>query len=509
MMGHLTIMPIILPVLALVAALLAERRGIGAQRAIAWVATLLQWLVSIILLVQADDGVTRVYLLGGWESWLGIALAVDRLSALMLATTTTLALASLAYACSGWDQRAPHFHALFQAQLMGLAGAFLTADLFNLFVFFEVLLIASYGLMLSGGRGPALRAGLHYVAFNVAASTLYLFAIGLLFGLLGALNMAEMAQRIAVAPAADLPLIQAAGGLLLVVFCAKAALFPLHLWLPETYRRTPAPVLVLFAIMTKLGVYAVLRVFGTLFGADAGELAGFAWPWLIAAAALGLPLAALGALAASSLHRLTAWLVVSSAATLFLAIGFATPETVGAGLYYLVQSAFAAAALFLLGDTIARQRHSAGDSLRTVDRVARRAALGLLFLVVAIWLAGMPPLAGFIGKVALLAAIPEAAASWAWSLILVAGLLTLIALSAAGSHLFWREDNAPPTEERPPHPSEYVAIMLLLALSLALSVFAEPLLRYSRDAAGQALSPVGYHETLLGRQAGPETGGSP
>ena len=234
MMNHLPVLPIVLPLLVAGLMVLLEKRGVGLQRALGLGSSLAQLVIAGWLVNRAASGEISVYLLGNWEAHLGIALAVDRLSALMLLTTALLGLVALLYAAAGWERSAPHFHALFQIQLVGLNGAFLTADLFNLFVFFEVLLIASYGLMLSGGRGERMRAGLHYVAFNITASTLYLFAVGLLYGLLGALNLAELAERISVAPATNLPLIAAAGGLLLVVFCAKAALFPLSLWLPET-----------------------------------------------------------------------------------------------------------------------------------------------------------------------------------------------------------------------------------------------------------------------------------
>jgi multicomponent K+:H+ antiporter subunit D len=190
----------------------------------------------VALTAQVDQGGLLVYLLGDWPARLGIALMADRLGALMVLTTTLLAIPCLLYAALGLGPRALHFHALFQLQLAGLNGAFLTGDLFNLFVFFEVLLIASYGLLLSGGRGPRMRAGLHYVVFNITASTLFLVALGLLYGLTGTLNMAEMALRVANAEPEDLALIQAASGILLVVFCAKAALLPMYLWLPAPTR---------------------------------------------------------------------------------------------------------------------------------------------------------------------------------------------------------------------------------------------------------------------------------
>jgi len=509
--AHLTILPLVVPLLAMALLLLLEGRGMALQRALGLGATLAQLALALAIAVRADGGEVAVYLVGNWEAWVGIALAADRLAAIMLITTATLGVAAVLYASSGWDQRAPHFHALFQAQLFGLNGAFLTADLFNLFVFFEVLLIASYGLLLSGGRGMRLRAGVHYVAFNIAASTLYLFAVGLLYGLLGALNLAELAQRIAAAPAANLPLIQAAGGLLLVVFCAKAALFPLYLWLPDTYARTPAPVVALFAVMTKLGVYAVLRVYSVMFGEDAGALAGFAWPWVLGGGAVGLALATLGALAARSLRSLAAYLVVASAGTLFIAVGLANPEAVAAGLYYLVQSSFAAAALFLLADTIRRQRQSAGDSLRKVDRIARRGLLGTLFFIAAVSIVGLPPLAGFIGKFMLLAAVPAAQVAWVWPLILVTSLLALLALAAAGAHVFWRQDNDRPSEAAPPHAVEYSAIGLLLLLAVTLSLAAGPALRYAGSAAGQVFAAADYRAALLGARpiAPPERAAPP
>ena len=174
--------------------------------------------VNITLLVQVQREDMLVYLLGDWPARLGITLVADRLSVLMVLTTTLLAIPCLLYACAGWDKRALHFHALFQMQLAGLNGAFLTGDLFNLFVFFEVMLIASYGLLLSGARGARIKAGMHYVVFNIAASVVFLLALGLLYGMLGTLNMTEMAARIAIAPPERTMLIHAGAGLLLLVF---------------------------------------------------------------------------------------------------------------------------------------------------------------------------------------------------------------------------------------------------------------------------------------------------
>ncbi|WP_374604116.1 monovalent cation/H+ antiporter subunit D [Arenimonas sp.] len=499
-MAHLTILPILLPLLAAIVLLLVPTRRIAVHRFVGLLSCAGLVAIAATLAVQADDGGTRVYLVGNWAAELGITLAADRLSAIMLLATSLLALPCLWFATGGWDRRALHFHVLFQFQLMGLNGAFLTADLFNLFVFFEVLLIASYGLLLSGARGARVRSGLQYVAFNITASTLYLFAVGYIYGLTGALNMAEVAVRVAAMPAAEAAPLKAAAGLLLVVFCAKAALLPLYFWLPETYARSPAAVAALFAVMTKLGVYAVLRVFTLVFGADAGELANLAWPWLLPLGAATLVLATLGALAAPSIRLLAAYLVLASAATLFIALGLASAEALGAGLYYLLHSTLVGGAMFLLADLIRRQRDNAGDSLRKLDHVKHRGLLGLMFFVAAVSVAGLPPLSGFVGKFSLLAAVPDAQASWLWPVVLGTSLVVLVALASAGSQLFWREggEPAPPGAVPRLRIPEVGATVVLLVMGVLLSLFGGPVLRYAQDAGAQLVAPAAYIDAVRG-----------
>ena len=508
-MSHLPVLPILIPLFAAALALFFEHRrfGMAPQRAVAWVSMAAMLAVSLLLAAEAASGRIHVYLVGDWPARLGIALMVDRLSALMLVVGQLLGVACLLHACAGWDRRAPHFHAFFQFQMMGLNGAFLTGDMFNLFVFFEVLLIASYGLMLSGGRGERMRAGLHYVAFNIAASTLFLVALGLLYGLLGTLNMAEMAVRVAELPARDVALVQAAAGLLVVVFCAKAAVLPMYFWLPQTYTHAPAAVAALFAVMTKVGLYAVLRV-GTLSFGAAGPLDGFAWPALLALGGATLLLAALGVLASRRLRSLAAYLVLGSAATLFIAFALATAGTVSAGLYYLAHSTFAGAALFLLADLIRRRRGAAGDRKDMLAALPDRTVPGVLFLIAAVSLVGLPPLSGFIGKLLLLEAVPSASTGWVWALVLGSSLLMLVGLARAGTRLFWRVEpwpDAPPERltnyvpldamaVAPSRPLEATATMLLLAYGIAMALAAAPLLDYTRATAAQLQSPAAYVE---------------
>jgi multicomponent K+:H+ antiporter subunit D len=500
MSAHLPVLLIVWPLLIAATLLLLERCSIRTQRRFAWFGLLVLVLLAAGLVRQADSGEITVYLLGDWPARLGITLMVDRLSAWMVMLTALLAVPCLVHICAGWDRRAAHFHALFQLQLMGVNGAFLTGDIFNLFVFFEILLAASYGLLLSGGRGGRIRVGFHYVAFNIAASTLFLISLGLLYGLLGSLNMAELAARVASVEPDVRPLLQAVAGLMLVVFCAKAALLPLYLWLPGTYGRAPAAVAALFVIMTKVGLYSVLRVYGLMFGDSAGELAGFAWEWLLPAGIATLMLSALGALSAIRLRILAGYLVLVSAGTLFIAISLARPDAIAAALYYLAHSTFAVASLFLITELV--RRHRVTDRMNVVLPILKPAVPGTLFLIAAVAIIGLPPLSGFIGKFSLLAAVPDEWVGWVWSTVLVSSFFVLVAMARAGNKLFWH--TLPPEQDDPQrvarrrtgHWTEHLAIGILLAYGVALTLAAAPTMRYAQAAGEQLAQPEQYIQAV-------------
>jgi multicomponent K+:H+ antiporter subunit D len=499
--AHLPLLPIVWPLLVAATLLLVAGCGIRTQRIMAWTGLCVLVLLSALLVAHADRGGITVYLLGDWPARLGISLLVDRLAAWMVLVTALLAVPSLLFACAGWDRRAMHFHALFQLQLMGLNGAFLTGDLFNLFVFFEILLAASYGLLLSGGRGGRMRVGFHYLSFNIAASTLFLVALGLVYGLLGSLNMAELAARVAATAPEDLAVLQSVAGLMLVVFCAKAALLPLYLWLPGTYARAPAAIAALFVILTKVGLYAVLRVYGLLFGEGAGALAGFAWDWLLPVGLATLVLAGFGAMAAIRLRVLTAYLVLQSAGTLFVAFALAQPDSIGAGLYYLAHSTFACAALFLITELV--RRHRGTDRTNVSLTMLQPLLPGVLFVIAAISVIGLPPLSGFIGKFALMAAVPEAWTGWVWSCLLLSSFFVLVALMRTGSRLFWSgAPSAPPAgpavaaRRRVGQHIEYVAVAVLLAYGVAMTLGGAPMVRYARAAGEQLADPGRYVEAV-------------
>ena len=247
-MTHWLIAPVILPALLAPFIVLAARYHIGIQRIFSVAGILALVAMAASLVWQVSDGSVMYYRLGDWAAPFGIVLVGDRLSTMMVLLTTLLALFVLLYAIgSGWDERGRHFHAQFQFQLMGILGAFLTGDLFNLFVFFEVLLIASYGLMIHAGGNARMKAGVQYVLFNLIGSTLFLFALGAIYAETGTLNMADLAERVALVDPEETVGIRLAAVLLLLVFAINAALVPLHFWLPSSYAEAPAPVAALFA----------------------------------------------------------------------------------------------------------------------------------------------------------------------------------------------------------------------------------------------------------------------
>ena len=492
-MSHWPILPILLPLFA-GALLLILPSHERLKRTVSLLATLALLPLSLYLLQLADDGQLRVYALGDWQPPFGIVLLVDRLSALLLLATAVLAVAALLYALRGDDRLGPRFHALFQFQLLGINGAFLTGDLFNLFVFFEILLIASYALLLHGQGAERVRAGLHYVVLNLTGSALFLIALGMVYGASGTLNMADLSARVAQASGDQVPLLAAAGLLLLLVFALKAALLPLYFWLPRAYAAASAPVAALFAIMTKVGIYAILRLATLMFGAGAGELAHLTQAWLWPLALATVALGAVGVLAARSLQMLLAYLVVVSAGTLLAAVASGTPQAHAAGLYYLLHSTWVAGGLFLLADLITRQRGDKGGALEPGPALQHPALLGGLFFFGAVAVIGLPPLSGFLGKLLLLQAQPSLAL---WAVLLLGGLTVLVALSRAGSTLFWRVglsslDSAELDRGR------LAACLLLLACALLLVLLAAPLLDYAQAAAAQ------LHDLPLYRSIIPE-----
>ena len=534
LMNQLIVAPILLPLLTAALMLMLGEKHRPLKARINLLSTLLGLAISISLLVWVQQAGTTgsigVYLPGNWEAPFGIVLVVDHLSALMLVLTGIIGVCALLFALARWDRAGASFHALFQIQLLGLYGAFLTADLFNLFVFFEVLLAASYGLMLHGSGRARVSTGLHYITINLVASSLFLIGAALIYGVTGTLNMADLAIKIPLVPESDRGLLHAGAAILATAFLAKAGMWPLNFWLVPAYSAASAPVAAMFAIMTKVGVYTVLRLWTLLFSGQAGASAFFGGDWLIYGGMATIFTAAVAILAAQRLERLGSLSILVSAGILLSAIGFAQPSLTAGALFYLVSSTLTLSALFLLAELIERSRSDKEIPLfedaerprpvqsvqplpginldeeqkAVVGQVIPRtmAFLGLSFIACALLIIGMPPLSGFIGKLTLLSALLNplgldvakdesvSGPSWALiSLLIFSGLASLIAFSRVGIQRFWAPRERPsPTLRR----NECLPIVILLSLCIALTFKAEPLLRYTQDTAAALHDPQQY-----------------
>ena len=547
LMPHLLVAPILLPmVTAAVMLLLGDRRRPAKQvlNALACVLNLALAVALLLWVRHAGQQAVGVYLPGNWPVPYGIVLVADRLSAMMLLLTAVLGVASMAYASGRWDRAGVHFHPLFQMQLLGLNGAFLTADLFNLFVFFEIMLTASYGLLLHGSGWPRVRAGLHYVAVNLLASTLFLIGVAILYGVTGTLNLADMAIMVPAIPEADRGLLHAGAAILAIAFLVKAGAWPLNFWLAPAYSAAAAPVAALFAIMTKLGVYAVLRVWTLLFAPDAGVSAQFGSAALVWIGLATLAFGAIGVIATRHLGRMAAACVIVSSGTVLAAIGFGRPAITAGALYYALGSTLAVSAFFLIIEMIERSRASdetplyvsevepeeafaypvdlmppPGVNLDEDERPligqaipAAMAFLGLAFVACALTLSGLPPLSGFVGKVVMLSGLLGAAevdghavqvATPIWTLmglLIGGGLLTTIAMSRAGVRYFWAPQGRPVPRLRV---AETAPIALLLLLVGVLAWQADAVLRFTTAAARALHEPGGYIGSVVAAQPVP------
>ncbi len=505
-MNHLLIAPVVLP--AVVAPLIAmvTRHHIDLTRIFSLAASVALVVITLVLGSQALDGSVQVYELGNWKAPFGIVLVLDRLSAMMCILTAILALVINLYAVgTGWDKRGSNFHSLFQFQLMGIQGAFLTGDAFNLFVFFEVLLIASYGLTIHAGGARRFQAGVQYVVYNLLGSSLFLFALGTIYAVTGTLNMADLAVKVAELSPDNTALLRVGAIMLLLVFCIKAALLPLHFWLPASYAEAPAPVAALFAIMTKVGAYAILRFFTLIFGPDVQATTGLAGDWLLPAALFTLAAGAVGVLGARDLGRVIAYGAITSMGTLLIAVSLFTPEAAAAALYYTVHSTFAAALLFLVTDMVVERR---GAEVTPKAPMAQNGLIAALFFVGAIALAGMPPISGFIGKLLVMDAARGHEMVWTiWAVILIGSLVTILGLARAGTIIFWKSYDA--TTEVPEPATEavdtpraaslpFVATFGLVVGLILLTIFAGPMSSFADATANQLFTPEIYIENVLG-----------
>ncbi len=432
-MNQALALPLILPLLAAILCTLG-RRSTTFQRVVSIVASAATLFTGILLLGTVRHGDYLVLAIGNWTAPYGIVLVADVLSSVMIIMSGLLGMLASIYGQATLDatRERHYYHVFFQGLLLGVNGAFLTGDLFNMYVWFEVMLMSSFVLLSLGGERPQLEGALKYVAMNFLASALFLAAVGILYGMTGTLNMADLALR--VQSSEDAGLLSATAMLFLVAFGIKAAIFPLFFWLPASYHTPPAPVIAIFAgLLTKVGVYALIRVFTLIFPLHDP----FMRDLVVGLAAFTMVTGVLGAAAQMDVRRLLAFHIVSQIGYMILGLGIFTKGALAAAMFYMVHNMIAKTNLFLIAGAVARK--TGLNDLKKLGGLAKtNPLLGMLFLISAMGLAGLPPLSGFFGKLALAIGGFEADRFIVTGIALGVGLLTLFSMTKIWNEAYWK-----------------------------------------------------------------------
>ena len=492
----LTALIIALPLLGAALALLLGRwRALQRAVAIPTVATSL--VASVALLLAVERGGTVAVQVGGWDAPFGITLVADLMSMLLLVVSLATALCVQLFAMGHLEAsvESSYFHPLYLVLVTGVAASFLAGDLFNLFVAFEVMLIASYALLTVGGNRSAVRPAMTYVVISLLASTLFLTAVALLYAATGTVNMADLAGRVAELPEA---LRSAFALLLLVVFGIKAALFPLFFWLPDSYPTAPTPVTAVFAgLLTKVGVYALLRTQTTVLGGGEGGPSTL----ILALAGITMVVGVLGAIAQDDIKRILSFHIVSQIGYMVLGLGLFTVAGLAGAILFVVHQIPVKTSLFLVGGMVEKATGTV-ELDRLGGLVRRLPVAGALFLVAAFSLAGLPPFSGFFGKLALVQA-GFGAERWLVTAVALGGsILTLFSMTKIWAGAFWGQ----PSDRGQAEDSARLrvpAVMTgsaaaLVAITVGIAVFAEPLNNLSVRAAEELIDPSAYVDAVLG-----------
>jgi multicomponent Na+:H+ antiporter subunit D len=490
------ILPVLIPFLAAAGSLLAWGH-LRLQRALTVVGAFGLLATGVRLLIEVQRQGILTSQMGSWPAPYGISLVVDHLAAIMVAVTGLIGSAVSVYSIANVDEHRQSFgyYPLLSVLLMGVAAAFVTGDLFNLYVWFEVLLIASFVLLALGSERPQLEGALKYVTLNLVSSFLFLTAIGILYGAVGTLNMADVARKLPLLGESDL--VTTVSMLFLVAFGIKAAVFPLFFWLPASYHTPPAAVSAVFAgLLTKVGVYALIRVVTLMFLSQGAII-----PTLILViSALTMLTGVLGAVAQYEFRRILSFHIISQIGYMTLGLGLLTPLGLAGSVFYIAHHIVVKTNLFLVAGVANRLRGS--YELDLANGLYRRAPwLAIGFAIPALSLAGIPPLSGFVGKLVLIRAGFETADNLVIAVAILASLLTLFSMAKIWNAAFWTEPNEQVIPQRPLSLAEKFLLGLPIAslalVTILIGVLAGPLFAIAEAAAAELLDPTGYINAVL------------
>lgn len=491
-MNNLAVLPLLIPLLTAVILIFLFKR-VKIQRWISFISVVLNGVSVVLLMNQVqDEGIQTLYM-GGWMPPYGIVFVADMFAVLLVLTTLVVAAACLLYAFHTiGEQREKHyFYPLVQFILAGVIGSFLTGDLFNLFVCFEVMLISSYALIVLGGTKRQLRETLKYMLINIISSSLFVTAMAYLYGVVGTLNMAHLSVRVAEAGQGGMLNIIAI--MLLIVFALKAGLF-LFFWLPGSYSVPPTAVTALFgALLTKVGLYAIIRTFTLIFYHDQG----FTHTIIAWMAAATMILGGLGAVAYKDLHRILNYNVVISVGFIAFGLSIATKESLDGTVFYLMHDMIAKALMFILGGMIIAAAGT--NKLKEMGGLIKRYPwMGWMFFILALALVGIPPLSGFPGKVLMVRGGLIEGEIWLTLVAVASSLLVLYSLIRVFMEAFWREDHLLPVRDlKKWHSTAYVSVVGLFILIITLGVGSEWIYSYAGQAGEVLANPSIYIEAVL------------
>ncbi|WP_067727344.1 Na+/H+ antiporter subunit D [Oceanobacillus damuensis] len=492
-MNNLVILPIIFPfVIGAVLILLTKHHKL--QRIVSGISALVLLAISIYLAVVVYQDGLIVLELGNWPAPFGIVMVADLLSTLMVLLSTLVSTVCLFFAFKtiSPEREKFYFYPLYFFLLIGVNGAFLTGDLFNLFVFFEVMLIASYALIVHGGTSYQLRESFKYVIINVFASALFIVAIAWTYSITGTLNMAHLAERVAELEQSGV--LNVVAILFLIVFAMKGALFPLYFWLPRSYYGPPAAIAALFGgLLTKVGIYAIIRTFTLIFNHDPGYThKGI----IVTIAGFTMLFGVLGAVSQFDFKRILSYHIISQVGYMVMGLGIFTPLAVAGAIYYIAHHMIVKTALFLFAGVA--QRVTGTTDLKQMGGLLKtHPVLAWMFFITAISLAGIPPLSGFFSKFPIILAGFEEAQYVISGVALLVGLLTLFSMMKIFSYAFWGEQKHTEEQARLPIGKLLLPIAPLVALTIILGFAAEPMFVYSLEVAEQIMDPSIYIESVL------------
>ncbi|MDN4609076.1 Na+/H+ antiporter subunit D [Sporosarcina highlanderae] len=492
-MINLLLFPIIIPFLFAIL-LLFFKENVVMQRVLSVIGVTLGLIASFYLLITIKAEGVQVVTLGSWPAPFGISMVSDMLSALLVTTTLLITLFVIIYSFTsiGKERERFFYYPAILFMVTGVNGAFTTGDIFNMFVFFEVLLIASYLLIVLGGEKKQLRESIKYILVNIVSSALFVITVAYLYSVVGTLNMADISVKIT--EIGQPGIITVIAVLLLIVFGIKGSIFPLYFWLPGSYAAPPIPVLALFgALLTKVGIYAIMRTYTLFFIHDTG----FTHEILMVLSILTIIAGCIGALAYFDLKQIIIYNIVIAVGVILFGAAQMNEAGISGAIFYLIHDMLIKGALFLLIGIII---YVTGTSnLRKMGGLMKtHAPLGWFYLIAAFGLAGIPPLSGFVGKLLIAQGAFQAGNVWGSIIILASSLVVLLSVMRIFIYAFWGEPVALPKIERKSYAQLMFPAIVLVVLSILYGIGTEWLIPYMTDATNVLLDPSIYIDAVLG-----------